>query len=144
MFQMFGLPREQDIGRGKRARSGSSSQQGNRPADFQLGQRQQQAEPLNKYKRRIGYFRQQQNTHGRIQRLSEWPTLQFTQGSKEAQKLAKLGRMEILPFKTINWDVIDELGERARLEGYLRNGWKEVLIDEPQFVELTIEFWSTF
>ncbi|KAJ0684579.1 hypothetical protein HanLR1_Chr11g0392741 [Helianthus annuus] len=83
--------------------------------------------------------------HGQSTRLLDSPLLQFELDSGESQRLATLYTMDMLPFRRIDWGLIDRLGARARVEQLLGPKFRRVLdCDAMQYKEITLEFHSTF
>jgi hypothetical protein len=76
--------------------------------------------------------------------LAEHTLLQFEAGTPEAEVCARILDMELLQSRTFDWEVMDQLGERARLEGLLSERWRAALAaPAQQYLELTVEFIST-
>ncbi|KAJ0454388.1 hypothetical protein HanIR_Chr15g0739491 [Helianthus annuus] len=71
--------------------------------------------------------------------------LQFMLGTDEYERCEKFLEMELFQHRTVNWGMIDAMGQRERLEGLLGQRWLEAIrCAEPQYAELTVEFHSTF
>ncbi|KAM0056368.1 hypothetical protein Hdeb2414_s0006g00217491 [Helianthus debilis subsp. tardiflorus] len=84
-------------------------------------------------------------SHGPRQRILDSPLLQFVQNSEEFRKLGALYMTELLPYRRIDWEVLDRLGARARVEQLLGPKFRKILdCDARQYKEITIEFHSTF
>ncbi|KAJ0716622.1 hypothetical protein HanPI659440_Chr13g0514751 [Helianthus annuus] len=83
--------------------------------------------------------------HGPRQRILDSPLLQFVQNSEEFRKLGALYTTELLPYRRIDWEMLDRLGARARVEQLLGPKFRKILdCDARQYKEITIEFHSTF
>ncbi|MFS8016763.1 hypothetical protein Hanom_Chr15g01372371 [Helianthus anomalus] len=96
-------------------------------------------------KRRIKYHTAEIIPHGRSTRLKDSPLLQFDMDSSEYAKLDELITVKLLPFKRIDWELLDRLGQRERNEQYLGPKFRLALdCDALQYKELTLEFHATF
>ncbi|KAL8217790.1 hypothetical protein R6Q57_021163 [Mikania cordata] len=81
----------------------------------------------------------------RTRRLLDHTLLMFEMGTYERDRLDMFITLELLHHRNISWDLIDQLGQRDRLERMLGPKWVRVLAcDWPQYKELTIEFHSIF
>ncbi|MFS7937439.1 hypothetical protein Hanom_Chr05g00427511 [Helianthus anomalus] len=83
--------------------------------------------------------------HGQSTRLKDSPLLQFALNSNEQARLAELITVDLLPYRRIDWDMVDRLGQRERIEQLLGEKFRLVLdCDAPQCKELMLEFHATF
>ncbi|KAM0011532.1 hypothetical protein Hdeb2414_s0062g00763971 [Helianthus debilis subsp. tardiflorus] len=95
-------------------------------------------------KRAIEYTRPGRS-HGPRQRILDSPLLQFVQNSEEFRRLGALYTAELLPYRRIDWEVLDRLGARTLVEQLLGPKFRKILdCDARQYKEITIEFHSTF
>ncbi|KAD2804614.1 hypothetical protein E3N88_37991 [Mikania micrantha] len=73
------------------------------------------------------------------------PFLCFEEGSDQALKLASIQHKPLLEARTIDWDVLEKLGETERATALLPDPWRRFFaIKHPQYRVLVLEFCSTF
>ncbi|KAM0067884.1 hypothetical protein Hdeb2414_s0002g00066531 [Helianthus debilis subsp. tardiflorus] len=105
----------------------------------------EQPPPSDFRKRKIKYHTAEVIPHGRSTRLKDSPLLQFDIDTSEYAKLDELITVNLLPFKRIDWELLDRLGQRERIEQYLGSEFRLALdCDALQYKELTLEFHATF
>ncbi|KAD5961049.1 hypothetical protein E3N88_12522 [Mikania micrantha] len=81
----------------------------------------------------------------RPRRIREHTLLSFDLGTFESQRLDRFISLELLHHRNIDWELLDQLGQRDRIERLLGPRWTTVLAcDWPQYKELALEFHSTF
>uniref|UniRef100_A0A251RMS2 Uncharacterized protein n=1 Tax=Helianthus annuus TaxID=4232 RepID=A0A251RMS2_HELAN len=56
--------------------------------------------------------------HGQSTRLKDSPLLQFALNSNEQARLAELITVDLLPYRRIDWDMVDCLGNGRELSSY--------------------------
>ncbi|KAI3776250.1 hypothetical protein L1987_46023 [Smallanthus sonchifolius] len=120
--------------RAKMSGEGSSSRSGRKrgPTARPRGTREQSPQPI-VYHRQVSYSGPGV-AHG-----------QFEVDSGEMQKLTTLITVDLLPYRRIDWSLLDRLGARARVEQLLGEKFIRVLdCDARQYKEITLEFHSTF
>ncbi|KAD3640814.1 hypothetical protein E3N88_30037 [Mikania micrantha] len=95
--------------------------------------------------RTIRYLEAERIPAIKTRRLKDHTLLMFEMGTFESDMLDRFVSLELLHHRNINWELVDQLGQRDRLERLLGPKWRRVLAcDWPQYKELTIEFHSTF
>ncbi|KAL8223230.1 hypothetical protein R6Q57_020629 [Mikania cordata] len=95
--------------------------------------------------RTIRYLEHERVPIIKTRRLRDHTLLMFEMGTFESDRLDMFISLELLHHWNISWDLIDQLGQRDRLERLLGPKWVRVLAcDWPQYKELTMEFHSTF
>ncbi|KAM0007650.1 hypothetical protein Hdeb2414_s0136g00808731 [Helianthus debilis subsp. tardiflorus] len=83
--------------------------------------------------------------HGQSDRLVESPLLRFTLGSFEFMKFEAIKKLKLLEFRRIDWGLVNRLGQVERVQELLGEKFRWALECEvPQYLELTMEFHSTF
>ncbi|KAJ0615762.1 hypothetical protein HanOQP8_Chr02g0072431 [Helianthus annuus] len=96
-------------------------------------------------KRKIKYHTTEIIPHGRSTRLKDSPLLQFDVDTSEYAKLDELIKVNLLPFKRIDLELLDRLGQKERIEQYLGSKFRLALdCDALQYKELTLKFHATF
>jgi hypothetical protein len=76
--------------------------------------------------------------------ISEHTLLQFAEATSQAEACAGIIDMELLQPRTFDWECVDQIGQRDRLEAFLSLRWRAALAaPAQQYLELTIEFIST-
>jgi len=71
--------------------------------------------------------------------------LRFVDDSNEYEKLCDLMGSDMLTYKTIDWDMLDVIGQRGRIKELLGPKFRAALcLRERQYKELTLEFLCTF
>ncbi|KAI3742499.1 hypothetical protein L1987_60183 [Smallanthus sonchifolius] len=124
---------------------GSSSRSGRKrgPAAQPRGTIEQPPQPI-VYHRQVSYSGPGV-AHGQSTRIRDSLLLQFELDSGEMQKLTTLITVDLLPYRRIDWSLLDRLGARARVEKLLGEKFRRVLdCDARQYKEITLEFHSTF
>ncbi|KAL8224280.1 hypothetical protein R6Q57_019755 [Mikania cordata] len=77
--------------------------------------------------------------------LKDHTLLMFAMGTFESDRFDRFVSLELLHHGNISWELVDQLGQRDRLERLLGPKWVRVLAcDWPRYKELTMEFHSTF
>ncbi|KAF5757326.1 hypothetical protein HanXRQr2_Chr17g0825301 [Helianthus annuus] len=83
--------------------------------------------------------------HGQSERLVESPLLRFEVGSYEFMKFEAIKKVKLLESKRIDWDLVRKLGQVERVQELLGDKFRwAVECELPQYLELTMEFHSTF
>ncbi|KAJ0780017.1 hypothetical protein HanPI659440_Chr06g0232921 [Helianthus annuus] len=96
-------------------------------------------------KRKIKYHTAEIIPHGRSTCLKDSPLLQSDVDTGEYARLEELIKVNLLPFKRIDWELLDKLGQRERIEQYMGSKFRSALdCDALQYKELTLEFNATF
>ncbi|KAI3776830.1 hypothetical protein L1987_46620 [Smallanthus sonchifolius] len=71
--------------------------------------------------------------------------LSFAPGTSEHDRLARMDSAPLHAIRTIDWPLMGQLGVRERLRQLLPPRWRQLLdVPREQYVELTLEFFSTF
>ncbi|KAK1421915.1 hypothetical protein QVD17_24647 [Tagetes erecta] len=71
--------------------------------------------------------------------------LQFEDGSQEANKFTSIQHKPLVTARTLDWTVLDALGEKDRAKALLPLPWRRLFdIKRPQYRELVLEFCSSF
>ncbi|KAI3816629.1 hypothetical protein L1987_16332 [Smallanthus sonchifolius] len=127
---------------------GSSSRSGRKrrgPTPHPRGDAAEQDYNPNLGQRRIKYHTRERIPNCRVTRLREHPLLQFELGTQESRKLDTLIDTNLLQFRTIDWTLLDHIGQRDRIEALLGDKFRAALCCmASQYEELTIEFHATF
>ncbi|KAL8204993.1 hypothetical protein R6Q57_010616 [Mikania cordata] len=80
--------------------------------------------------------------------LEEHPILQFPEGSTTFGRCAKFRTMRIGRHKVVDWEVLDEIGEREHAERWIgeETPWRRLfnMAFQPSYREVVVEFLSTF
>ncbi|KAJ0851740.1 hypothetical protein HanRHA438_Chr14g0630381 [Helianthus annuus] len=77
--------------------------------------------------------------------LQEHTLLDFALGSMESKRLDRFCTLRLYKHHTINWEMLEAIGQRQRMEEFSGPRWVNALrCVEPQYAELTTEFHSTF
>ena len=96
-------------------------------------------------KRRIRYEGDERTIYSRVPLRKNHPLLQFQVNSKEWVKLQKIIQTGLFEHWTIDWDWLEQMGARERVEELLGPVLVEMVNCEwPQYDELVVEFHSTF
>ncbi|KAI3821111.1 hypothetical protein L1987_08668 [Smallanthus sonchifolius] len=127
---------------------GSSSRSGRKrkgPTPRPRGDAAEQDYNPNLGQRMIKYHTRERIPNCRVTRLREHPLLQFELGTQESRKLDTLIDTNLLQFRTIDWTLLDNIGQRDRIEALLGDKFRAALCCmAPQYEELTLEFHATF
>ncbi|KAF5786820.1 hypothetical protein HanRHA438_Chr10g0457971 [Helianthus annuus] len=77
--------------------------------------------------------------------LWDYTLLDFEIGTIESLRMDKFCKMQLYKHRTFNREMLEAMGQRQRMEEFLGPKWLDVLrCADPQYIELTIEFHSTF
>ncbi|KAI3787378.1 hypothetical protein L1987_41810 [Smallanthus sonchifolius] len=127
---------------------GSSSRSGRKrrgPTPRPRGDAAEQDYNPNLGQRMIKYHTRERIPNCRVTRLREHRLLQFELGTQESRKLDTLIDTNLLQFRTIDWTLLDNIGQRDRIEALLGDKFRAALCCmAPQYEELTLEFHATF
>ncbi|KAF5800536.1 hypothetical protein HanXRQr2_Chr07g0317071 [Helianthus annuus] len=90
-------------------------------------------------------YRDAGTPHGQSDRLVQSPLLRFEVGSYEFMKFEALKNVRLLESKRVDWELLRRLGQVERVQELLGDKFRwAVECEWPQYLELTMEFHSTF
>ncbi|KAM0014080.1 hypothetical protein Hdeb2414_s0038g00734181 [Helianthus debilis subsp. tardiflorus] len=108
------------------------------------GTAEAQQQPIDVVVREIRY-RRPGIPHRQSTIVQDSPLLQFAVVSSKYTKLRGLIDVRLLKYHRIDWELVGRLGQRERIEQLLGDKFRLVLdCDAPQYLELVLEFHSTF
>ncbi|KAJ0770345.1 hypothetical protein HanPI659440_Chr07g0256321 [Helianthus annuus] len=130
---------------GKRSLSGVAGKRRRGPPQRPRGDPTTQQYTLDFRKTKIRYQTPEVIPRGRSTRIRDSPLLQFELDASEYQRLGELIQVNLLSFRRIDWELLDRIGQRDRIEFLLGDKFRVVLdCDAHQYKELTLEFYATF